>query len=59
MVIKPNHHYATHISKCVWNFSPLYDFWTYLFEHLNKVLKSYNVNNHGQGEIETTFFCEF
>jgi hypothetical protein len=42
--IKPNHHYSTHISKCARNYGPLYDFWTFLFEQLKKVLKSYNTN---------------
>ncbi|KAG2119425.1 hypothetical protein DEU56DRAFT_747229, partial [Suillus clintonianus] len=57
--IKPNHHYATHVSECARNFGPLHNFWTFLFEHLNKVLKSYKTNNHGNGELETTFFREF
>ncbi|KIK33735.1 hypothetical protein CY34DRAFT_26988 [Suillus luteus UH-Slu-Lm8-n1] len=57
--IKPNHHYTTHVSECVRNFGPLHDFWTFLFEHLNKVLKSYRTNNHGNGELETMFFYEF
>ncbi|KAJ7231191.1 hypothetical protein C8J57DRAFT_1251282 [Mycena rebaudengoi] len=30
-----------------------------LFERLNKLLKSYNTNNHGDGELEVTFFHEF
>ncbi|KAG0705870.1 hypothetical protein DFH29DRAFT_996311 [Suillus ampliporus] len=58
-VIKPNHHYATHIATFVRNFGPLHDFWTFLFERLNKVLKSFKTNNHGDGELETTFFSEF
>jgi hypothetical protein len=58
-MIKPNHHYATHIGECVQDFGPLQGFWTYLYERLNKVMKSYNANNHGQGEIEATFFGEF
>jgi hypothetical protein len=58
-VIKPNHHYATHVANCARNFGPLNNFWTFLFEHLNRVLKSFNTNNHGQGELETTFFSEF
>ena len=57
--IKPNHHYSTHVSECVRNFGPLHDFWTFLYERLNKVLKSFKTNNHGQGELETTFFYEF
>ncbi|KAF8839059.1 hypothetical protein BDN67DRAFT_1012597 [Paxillus ammoniavirescens] len=58
-VIKPNHHFATHVGACSRNFGPLHDFWTFLFEHLNKVLKSYKTNNHANGELETTFFQEF
>ncbi|KAF7372218.1 hypothetical protein MVEN_00081200 [Mycena venus] len=57
--LKPNHHYATHTSECVRNFGPLREFWTFLFERLNKVLKSIKTNNHGNGELETTFFREF
>ncbi|KAG2046041.1 hypothetical protein BDR06DRAFT_977775 [Suillus hirtellus] len=58
-IIKPNHHYATHIASFVRNFGPLHDFWTFLFEHLNKVLKSFKTNNHANRELETTFFSEF
>ncbi|KII90058.1 hypothetical protein PLICRDRAFT_577874 [Plicaturopsis crispa FD-325 SS-3] len=58
-VIKPNHHYATHVPDCARNFGPLHGFWTFLFERLNKVLKSFNTNNHSNGELETTFFQEF
>ncbi|KAG1826357.1 hypothetical protein EV424DRAFT_1345673 [Suillus variegatus] len=58
-VIKPNHHYATHIATFARNFGPLHDFWTFLSERLNKVLKSFKTNNHGDGELETTFFSEF
>ncbi|KAE9386142.1 hypothetical protein BT96DRAFT_960642 [Gymnopus androsaceus JB14] len=58
-VIRPNHHYATHIAPCVRNYGPLHEFWTFLFERLNKVLKSYRTPNHGGGELETSFFREF
>ena len=57
--MKPNHHFSTHVADCVRNFGPLHDFWTFLFERLNKVLKSFKTNNHGDGELETTFFREF
>ncbi|KAG1752356.1 uncharacterized protein EDB91DRAFT_1243135 [Suillus paluster] len=57
--LKPNHHFATHIGACVRNFGPLHDFWTFLFERLNKLLKSYKSNNHSNGALETTFFMEF
>ncbi|KAJ7864719.1 hypothetical protein B0H13DRAFT_2237002 [Mycena leptocephala] len=58
-VIRPNHHYATHTSRCVRNYGPLHEFWTFLFERLNKVLKSYKTPNHAGGELEASFFREF
>ncbi|KIO10550.1 hypothetical protein M404DRAFT_21461 [Pisolithus tinctorius Marx 270] len=58
-LIKPNHHYSMHIGNCAHNFGPLHDFWTFLFKHLNKVLKSFKANNHAKGKLETTFFKEF
>ncbi|KAK0439731.1 uncharacterized protein EV420DRAFT_1486184 [Desarmillaria tabescens] len=58
-VIKPNHHYATHVSSCIKNYRPLREFWTFLFERLNKVLKSFKTGNQSGGELETTFFREF
>ncbi|KIN93299.1 hypothetical protein M404DRAFT_36210 [Pisolithus tinctorius Marx 270] len=58
-VIKPNHHYSTHVGNCACNFGPLHNFWTFLFENLNKVLKSFKANNHAKGELKTTFFKEF
>ncbi|RXW14351.1 hypothetical protein EST38_g11510 [Candolleomyces aberdarensis] len=44
-VIRPNHHYAIHTPDCLRDFGPLHGFWTFLFERLNKVLKSYKTNN--------------
>ncbi|KAI0784086.1 hypothetical protein C8Q75DRAFT_736488 [Abortiporus biennis] len=58
-IIKPNYYYATHTPGFIHDYSPLHGFWTFLFERLNKVLKSFNVNNHGGGELEMTFFREF
>ena len=57
--IKPNHHYAVHAAEFIHDFGPMYSFWTFLFEQLNKVLKSYKSNNHGNGELEASFFHEF
>ncbi|KZT18076.1 hypothetical protein NEOLEDRAFT_1081034 [Neolentinus lepideus HHB14362 ss-1] len=57
--MKPNHHYATHVPEYVRDFGPPHEFWTFLFERLNKILKSFNTNNHGNGELECTFFQEF
>ncbi|KAK7008315.1 hypothetical protein R3P38DRAFT_2552218 [Favolaschia claudopus] len=58
-VIRPNHHYATHTAQNIRNYGPLREFWTFLFERLNKVLKSYKTPNHAGGELETSFFREF
>ncbi|KIO12035.1 hypothetical protein M404DRAFT_125672, partial [Pisolithus tinctorius Marx 270] len=58
-VMKLNHHYATHIGDCARNFGPLHNFWMFLFECLNKILKSFKANNHANSELEATFFKEF
>lgn len=58
-MIRPNHHYATHTGDFVLNYGPLKEFWTFVFERLNKILKSYSTSNHEGGEIECTFFREF
>ncbi len=47
------------MAECVCNYGPLQEFWTFLFERLNKVLKSFKTGNHTGGELETTFFHEF
>ncbi|KAG2740145.1 hypothetical protein P692DRAFT_20881200 [Suillus brevipes Sb2] len=57
--VSPIRAFATHVGACCRNFGPLHDFWTFLFERLNKVLKSFKTNNHANGELETTFFREF
>ncbi|KAJ6556975.1 hypothetical protein DFH09DRAFT_923323 [Mycena vulgaris] len=54
-LVKPNFHYITHIFQIIRDFG----FWTFLFERLSKLLKSYDTNNHGDGELEVTFFREF
>ncbi|PIL33759.1 hypothetical protein GSI_04384 [Ganoderma sinense ZZ0214-1] len=58
-VIRPNHHYATHTGDFVLSYGPLREFWTFIFERLNKILKSYKTSNHDGGQIECTFFREF
>ncbi|KIK81369.1 hypothetical protein PAXRUDRAFT_35885 [Paxillus rubicundulus Ve08.2h10] len=59
VVLMPNHHYTTYVGDCAHNFGPLHDFGTFLYEHLNKVLKSFKTNNHWNGDLETMFFKEF
>ncbi|KAI0736043.1 hypothetical protein C8Q76DRAFT_297214 [Earliella scabrosa] len=58
-VIRPNHHYATHTGDFVLDYGPLREFWTFIFERMNRILKSYKTSNHEGGEIECTFFREF
>ncbi|KAG2045524.1 hypothetical protein BDR06DRAFT_978149 [Suillus hirtellus] len=57
--VKPTHHWVTHIFDQLQDYGPVYNFWTFLFECLNKVLKSYSMNNYSNGEIEVTFMCAF
>ncbi|OCH87011.1 hypothetical protein OBBRIDRAFT_851644 [Obba rivulosa] len=58
-VIRPNHHYATHTAECINDYGPLREFWTFIFEWMNKVLKSYRTDNHAGGELECSFLREF
>lgn len=58
-VLKPNHHWSIHTASFLRDYGPIYGFWTFLFERLNKVLKSFRSNNHGGGQLECTFFREF
>ncbi|KAF7372087.1 alcohol dehydrogenase [Mycena venus] len=39
-LVKPNFHYITHIFQIIRDFGPVYGFWTFLFERLNKLLKA-------------------
>ncbi|KAF8157655.1 hypothetical protein K438DRAFT_1861264 [Mycena galopus ATCC 62051] len=57
--MKPNHHWAVHIPDQVLNYGPLYGFWAFLTERLNKVLKNLNSNNWGGGELEVSMLREF
>lgn len=52
-------HWVTHIFDQLQDYGPVYNFWTFLFERLNKVLKRYSTNNHSNGEIEVTFMRAF
>ncbi|THH29183.1 hypothetical protein EUX98_g5001, partial [Antrodiella citrinella] len=58
-IVKPNFHYMTHIFDQIEDYGPVHGFWTYLFERLNKILKTYSVNNRDGGEIEVTFMREY
>ena len=36
--ITPNLHLSLHLCECARNFSPLYVFWYFSFEHMNRIL---------------------
>ena len=57
--VKPNHHWIVHIFEQIRDYGPVYGLWTFTFERLNKVLKSYATNNHSGGAIEVSFFRAF
>lgn len=57
--VKPNHHWSTHNPDQILDFGPVYHFWSFTNERLNKVLKSFTTNNHNGGEVEVSFFRAF
>ncbi|KAL5485641.1 hypothetical protein ACEPAI_6682 [Sanghuangporus weigelae] len=57
--VKPNHHWVLHLFDQLRDLGPVYGFWTFTGERLNKVLKSFKTNNHNGGEIETSFMRAF
>lgn len=56
--MKPNYHYATHIPEQILDYGPVYGFWAFPSERLNKTVKSFNTNNHRGGELELCFMRE-
>lgn len=57
--VKPNHHFATHIAQQIRNYGPVYSFWCFLPERLNRVLKGYNSNGAGKGQLEISMLRAF
>ncbi|EIW75570.1 hypothetical protein CONPUDRAFT_65494, partial [Coniophora puteana RWD-64-598 SS2] len=57
--LKPNFHWAVHLTEQIQDFGPVYNFWAFLSERLNKVLKNSNVNNWKGGQIEISMLREF
>ena len=57
--VKPNFHWALHIFDQILDFGPVYNFWAFTSERLNKVLKSYNSNHHAGGALETSLLRSF
>ncbi|KAJ7305470.1 hypothetical protein DFH08DRAFT_721207, partial [Mycena albidolilacea] len=57
--MKPNHHWAVHIPDQILDFGPVYTFWAFLTERLNKILKNLNSNNWTGGRLEVSMMREF
>ncbi|KAJ6506558.1 hypothetical protein C8R45DRAFT_1208644 [Mycena sanguinolenta] len=57
--MKPNHHWAVHVPDQALDYGPLHNFWAFLPERLNKVLKNLNSNNWGGGLLEVSTMREF
>ncbi|KIJ13114.1 hypothetical protein PAXINDRAFT_181417 [Paxillus involutus ATCC 200175] len=57
--MKPNFHWAVHLTRQIQDFGPVYNFWAFLSERLNKVLKSSNSNNWTGGQVEISMMREF
>jgi hypothetical protein len=57
--MKPNHHWAVHTADQIRDFGPMHDFWTFLTERLNKILKNVNNNNWGGGRLEISMMRAF
>ncbi|KAF8576300.1 hypothetical protein K439DRAFT_1367646, partial [Ramaria rubella] len=52
--LKPNYHYSVHLPDQIRDYGPVYGFWCFLDECLNKLLKSFKSNNWGGGHLEVS-----
>ncbi|KAJ7661829.1 hypothetical protein B0H17DRAFT_849898, partial [Mycena rosella] len=52
--MKLNHDWVVHVPDQVLDYGPLYSFWAFLTERLNKVLKNLNSNNWSGGLLEVS-----
>ena len=57
--MKPNHHFAVHTATQVRDYGPVYNFWAFLSERLNKIMKSFNLNNWNGGRLEVSMMRAF
>ena len=57
--MKPNHHWCVHLKEQIEDFGPVYSFWTFLGERLNKTLKSFNSNGWTGGQMEISMLRSF
>ncbi|KAF8511920.1 hypothetical protein JB92DRAFT_2724598, partial [Gautieria morchelliformis] len=57
--MKPNHHFLVHLPAQIHDYGPVYGFWCFLGERLNKLLKSFQSNNWGGGQLEVSMMREW
>ena len=57
--MKPNHHFAVHLPEQILDYGPIYGFWCFLGERLNKLLKNFNSNNWTGGQMEISMVREW
>ncbi|KAF8471023.1 hypothetical protein JB92DRAFT_2771868, partial [Gautieria morchelliformis] len=57
--MKPKHHYVVHLPAQIRDYGPVYGFWCFLGERLNKILKSFKSNNWGGGQLEVSMIREW
>ncbi|TDL15548.1 hypothetical protein BD410DRAFT_732539 [Rickenella mellea] len=57
--MKPNHHWSRHITNQIRDFGPVYSFWTFVSERLNKLLKNFNSNSWKGGQMEISMMRSF
>ena len=57
--MKPNQHWALHIPDQLRDFGPVYGFWVFLGERLNKHFKNFNSNSHKYGKLEISMLRMF
>lgn len=57
--MKPNHHFATHTAPQIRDYGPVYNFWAFLTERLNGLLKTFKLNNWNRGRLEVSMMRAF
>ncbi|TDL13709.1 hypothetical protein BD410DRAFT_734964 [Rickenella mellea] len=57
--MKPNQAWAVHIVDQIRDFGPVYSFWTFVSERLNKLLKNFNSNGLKGGQMEISMMRSF
>lgn len=55
----PNQHWSVHTPDQIRDYGPVYNFWTFMTERLNKILKNINNNHWGGGRLEVSMMRGF